>query len=317
MLMVNDTAAVARAWALAAWNQHDLDAAAAFLAPDWVGHYAGLDDAHGHDGFKRVAMEFLQAFPDLHISLDDALADGDKVVRRVSWTGTHTGTFLGLPPSGQRVNARDVIILRIADDKIAEEWNAADLLGLLQQLGAVPVFSLDGGPAPNTVKPALTCPSGGGQTINTAVIEEGAATFEEAVRNLRLATDRFVNGDNTEWKAMCSHQPDVSVAGRAGGFEVGWPDVEKRYDWVLDQYATGDLSYETTNSYVAGDLGFILEVVRGEILLKGRHAPDHINVRVTHILRREDGRWKLLHRHADNAMVRHPLVSQRRLAGDQ
>ena len=153
--MGDDPAAVARAWALAAWNQHDLDAAAAFLAPDWAGHYAGLGDAYGPDGFKRIASAFLQAFPDLHIAVDDALADGDKVVRRVSWTATHTGTFLGVPPSGRRVNGREMIILRIADGKIAEEWNAADLLGLLQQLGAVPAFSLAGAPAPDAVTPSF------------------------------------------------------------------------------------------------------------------------------------------------------------------
>src|SRR5690348_8236065 len=118
MLVMSDTAAVAREWALAAWNQHDLDAAAALLAPDWVGHFAGLGEVHGRDGFKRVAMEFLQAFPDMHICLDDALGNGDKVVRRVSWTATHTGTFLGVPPSGQRVNAREMVILRIVDGKI-------------------------------------------------------------------------------------------------------------------------------------------------------------------------------------------------------
>ena len=86
-------------------------------------------------------------------SVDDALADGDKVVRRVSWTATHTGTFLGIPPSGRRVTCRETIILRIAQGKIAEEWNAADLLGLLQQLGAVRPFSLAGAPAPDAVTP--------------------------------------------------------------------------------------------------------------------------------------------------------------------
>jgi steroid delta-isomerase-like uncharacterized protein len=317
MLVISDTAAVAREWASAAWNQHDLDAAAALLAPDWVGHFAGLGDVYGHDGFKRVAREFLQAFPDMHIFVDDAVADGDKVVRRVSWSATHTGTFLGVPPSGRCVNASEMVILRILHGKIAELWDVADLLGLLQQLGAVPVFSLDGGPALETVKPAFAYPSGGGRTMNTAMAIEGAGTFEQAVANLRLATDRFVNGDNTDWKAMCSNQPDVSVAGRAGGFEVGWPEVEKRYDWVRDQYVAGDLSYETTNWYVAGNLGFILEIARGEILLKGKQAPEHIDVRITHILRREEGQWKLLHRHADNAMIRRPLASQPRLDGDQ
>ena len=67
-----DNAAVARAWAQAAWIQHDLEAAAAYLAPEWVGHYAGIGEAHGGEDFKRVAGAYLRAFPDLHISLHDA-----------------------------------------------------------------------------------------------------------------------------------------------------------------------------------------------------------------------------------------------------
>ena len=75
----SEIAAIARDWAIAAWNRHDLDAAATFLTPDWIGHYAGLGDARGYDAFKRVAGEFIQAFPDMRISVEDALTDGEKV----------------------------------------------------------------------------------------------------------------------------------------------------------------------------------------------------------------------------------------------
>ena len=87
------------AWAQAAWQQHDLDAAAEYLTPDWVGHYAGIGEVQGADGFKRVAAAYLQAFPDLAITVHDALGEGDRVVRRVTYTGAHQGTFLGVPPS--------------------------------------------------------------------------------------------------------------------------------------------------------------------------------------------------------------------------
>ena len=143
-MLADDSAAVARAWAQAAWNQHDLDTAATFLAPDWVGHYGGLGDAYGLEGFKRVASSFLEAFPDMQITVEDALAVGDKLVRRVSWTATHQGTFLGVAATGTQVTVREVIMLRLADGRIAEEWAMADLLGLLQQLGAVSEFALDG-----------------------------------------------------------------------------------------------------------------------------------------------------------------------------
>jgi steroid delta-isomerase-like uncharacterized protein len=136
----DDNAAVARRWAQAAFNEHDLDAAAAFLAHDWVGHWVGMSDGHGADGFRRLAGTYLTAFPDMQIAVEDALADGDKLARRVSWTATHRGPFLGVPATGRRVRGQGIVILRIVDGKIAEEWEMSDLLGLLQQLGAVPTF---------------------------------------------------------------------------------------------------------------------------------------------------------------------------------
>jgi steroid delta-isomerase-like uncharacterized protein len=135
-----DNRAVARGWAQAAFVRHDLDAAMAFLTDDWVGHWAGMPDAHGHEGFKRLAGEYLTGFPDMEITVEDALEIGDRVVRRISFTGTHRGPFLGVPPTGRRVVGRATVILRIRDGKIAEEWEMSDLLGLLQQLGAVPAF---------------------------------------------------------------------------------------------------------------------------------------------------------------------------------
>jgi steroid delta-isomerase-like uncharacterized protein len=142
-MSAEDNAAVARAWAQAAWNEHDLAAAARFLAPDWVGHYVGLGEVQGPEGFRRVAAAWLTAFPDMEIAVEEALAVGDRLVRRVRWTATHRGTFLGIPATGRRVTVQEMIMLRVAAGKIAEEWEMADLLGLLQQLGAVPPFRLD------------------------------------------------------------------------------------------------------------------------------------------------------------------------------
>lgn len=140
-MSVTDPRSLARAWAEAAWKNHDLDAAATFLTPNWVGHYAGLEEVHGRDGFKRAAA-FLTAFPDMQVTIEDSLVIGDKLPRRVRWTATHQGPFLGVPATGKQVIVSEMIVLRIADGKIAEEWEIADLLGLLQQLGAVPRFRL-------------------------------------------------------------------------------------------------------------------------------------------------------------------------------
>ena len=145
-MAAEDNAAIVRGWAQAAFNQHDLEAAAQFLAPDWVGHWAGRGEEQGVEGFKRLAGAYVRAFPDMQIRVEDAVAEGDRVVRRVSWTGTHQGSFLGIAPTGRRVRGEGTVIMRIAGDKIAEEWEMSNLLGLLQQLGAVPNFSLDAVP---------------------------------------------------------------------------------------------------------------------------------------------------------------------------
>ena len=120
-MSTNDHLALARAWAEAAWKNHDVDAAAQFLAPDWVGHYERLEEVHGHEGFKRVATAFLTAFPDMEVGIEDSLVIGDKLARRVRWTATHRGPFLGVPATGKRVTVREMIILRVANGKIAEE----------------------------------------------------------------------------------------------------------------------------------------------------------------------------------------------------
>jgi steroid delta-isomerase-like uncharacterized protein len=145
-MTAEENVAIVRGWAHAAFNQHDLDAAAQFLAPDWVGHWAGLGEEHGVEGFKRLAGAYVRGFPDMQIAVEDALADGDRVVRRVSWTGTHQGQFLGIAPTSRHVRGEQIVIMRIADGKIAEEWEMSNLLGLLQQLGAVPTFSLEAAP---------------------------------------------------------------------------------------------------------------------------------------------------------------------------
>jgi steroid delta-isomerase-like uncharacterized protein len=90
---------------------------------------------------QTVTM-FLSAFPDLHWTIEDAVAEGNKVVLRLTARGTHRGAFQGIPPTGKQVTVTGIIISRLADGKIAEEWANRDVLGLLQQLGVVPVPGL-------------------------------------------------------------------------------------------------------------------------------------------------------------------------------
>jgi predicted ester cyclase len=78
------------------------------------------------------------AFPDMHMAVDDVLAEGDKVVLQTTMSGTHQGPFMGITPTGRRFAQRQVHFLRIVDGKAVEHWAVRDDLGFMQQLGAAP-----------------------------------------------------------------------------------------------------------------------------------------------------------------------------------
>jgi len=123
---------------LGALNAHDLDAAGTFLAPDFTGHFGSTEPVRGRDGWKLLVGSFLAAFPDIEGTLDDMVAEGDRVMSRETWRGTHQGTFEGIPATGRQVAFQGIAISRIAGGQIVEEWVELDALGLLQQIGAMP-----------------------------------------------------------------------------------------------------------------------------------------------------------------------------------
>lgn len=107
---------------------------------DYVGHVIGLLPIQGLEALKQLTSSYFRAFPDLHITLEDMIAEGDKVMTRVSWRGTHKGEFIGIPATGKQVTVTGMYEYRIADGKIAEWWDYSDDLGLMQQLGVVPAL---------------------------------------------------------------------------------------------------------------------------------------------------------------------------------
>jgi steroid delta-isomerase-like uncharacterized protein len=104
---------------------------------DWVGHFPGMPplDAAGHRQYSEI---MIAAFPDLERTIEDLVAEGDKVVARWTAKGTHTGDFQGIPPTGRVATSSGITIFRIVDGRIVEEWSESDMLGLLQQVGAIP-----------------------------------------------------------------------------------------------------------------------------------------------------------------------------------
>jgi steroid delta-isomerase-like uncharacterized protein len=122
------------------WNGGNFDVVDELVASDFIVHAAlPEDEVHGPEGAKQYFAMLRQAFPDLHFTIEEQIADGDRVVTRWTATGTHTGTFQGIPPTGTRSTTSEIDIDRIANGKVVECWMQMDRLGLLQQLGAIPV----------------------------------------------------------------------------------------------------------------------------------------------------------------------------------
>lgn len=106
------------------------------FAPGYINHYAGRD--LDPEAFEKIFDEFYEGFPDLNTTIEEMFASGDWVAVRHTYRGTHTGTYLGFPPSGAKVEVAAHDLYRMADGKIAEEWVVMDQLGMLQQMGIIP-----------------------------------------------------------------------------------------------------------------------------------------------------------------------------------
>ena len=91
----------------------------------------------GAQKLKEVFARLHRAYPDLHVTVEDLIAEGDKVVTRNSVTGTHQGEYMGLPPTGRSVAYNEIFVFRFADGRIAETWGVVDVLSQMRQLGAI------------------------------------------------------------------------------------------------------------------------------------------------------------------------------------
>src|SRR5215211_5401413 len=117
----------------------NLDAAEEIYAPDYVGHEPTFGDSHGVEDARQFAADFRQAFPDIQSTIEDMVAEGDRVVTRFSSRGTHQGETEDLgPPTGNQFEVSGITIEKLSDGKIVEDWTNFDAMGLLRQLGLIP-----------------------------------------------------------------------------------------------------------------------------------------------------------------------------------
>ncbi len=118
-------------------SKGNLAAAGDLLSPDFALH-TPLPSAPGPQGMKDIITACRAAFEHLDVTVEDMVAEGDKVAARFTARGIHKGSFMNLPPTGKPITMTGIEIFRIEDGKIAELWGEANLLGLMQQLGILP-----------------------------------------------------------------------------------------------------------------------------------------------------------------------------------
>jgi steroid delta-isomerase-like uncharacterized protein len=122
--------------AFAALERKDANAVVELMPPDFVINIAGMPyQKRGTDAWRKHAAILFAAFPDLRVKIEDIFAAEDKVTARLRISGTHSGEFLGIQPTGKRVEYESTEVYRIADGKIAEEWICSDTLTLMAQIG--------------------------------------------------------------------------------------------------------------------------------------------------------------------------------------
>lgn len=127
-----------------AFNGGNLAVIDQLVASDMVEHNPFPGQAQGIEGIKQVVTMLRTAFPDVKQTVDDMIAEGDKVVARITMTGTHKGAFMGIPPTGKKITVTGIDIVRFVNGKAVDHWGNEDDLGMMQQLGALPSMEKPG-----------------------------------------------------------------------------------------------------------------------------------------------------------------------------
>jgi steroid delta-isomerase-like uncharacterized protein len=134
--MPDDPKTVVRNFVKEVQNDGNIDAVDVHISQNVVNHSPPPGVPPDREGAKAIFTMIRTAFPDHDAVIHDQVAEGDKVVTRKSFTGTHQGEFMGVPPTGRRVTIEVIDIVRVENGQIVEHWNCVDMLGALQQMEA-------------------------------------------------------------------------------------------------------------------------------------------------------------------------------------
>ena len=145
---------VVRSFVEAVLNGGEDDRMSEFFGPDAVDHFAFGSQASGIEEMKDAVVSLRGAFPDATFAIEDLIAEGDKVVTRSIFTGTHRGNFLGMAATGNAVSFSVITVTRMADGKQTERWGMYDQMAMMQQLGAIPAEGPPSAPNPPDAFPS-------------------------------------------------------------------------------------------------------------------------------------------------------------------
>ena len=138
-MSAEENKAILRRWFEELWDRRNLDAIDEIVADNFVFHNAPPGIPPDREGVRQLVTMMQAAFPDVRITVEDQIGEGDKVVTRWTFAGTHKGELMGIAPTGKQIAISVITINRIAGGKAAEGWEEVDRLGMMQQLGVVPL----------------------------------------------------------------------------------------------------------------------------------------------------------------------------------
>ena len=130
---------IVRRWVEEGWNKRNTALIDQLFTPNFYQHETGPETVSSRETLKPFVAGYLSAFPDLQFTIEDLVAEGDKVVWRFKATGKNTGPFMGGPITGKSIAVTGTITFRLENSRMAEAWLNLDVLGLLQQVGIIPV----------------------------------------------------------------------------------------------------------------------------------------------------------------------------------
>ncbi|MDQ3252356.1 MAG: nuclear transport factor 2 family protein [Acidobacteriota bacterium] len=140
-----------------------------------------------------------------------------------------------------------------------------------------------------------------GSALSQVPAAAGDSSLQSFLPKFEEGISRFINGDPTLWKQNASRRDDATIMGAWGAYEKGWNEAGPRYDWAAARFreSGAKVKIEYLSSEVSGNLAYTVAIERSEARLVDQDKSAAMALRVTHIFRKEDGVWKLVHRHAD------------------